>query len=198
MLMAASLAKLVAQLESAAARAMQLAQTNVAMSVESLVQEGFDQAVDPYGAAWLPKKSGVGKPLHDKGKLAASFHVTTSQNTITVASSDPRAVWHQKGTGQYGSGQGPYEIRPRKKKALAIPTANAKGWSISLGKSLKALPGRRVHGGKVTGVSLFRRVIHPGVSRRMMLPDPGRLPDPWRATIRRSIDSAVTRAFKSL
>jgi len=203
--MASSLASIAKRIEAAATKAVSLAEKNVAFALESLVQEGFDGAVDPYGAAWLPKASGTGKQLHDKGKLAASFHVTSGAGKVTVASSDPRALWHQEGTATYRGGQ-PYDIYPKTKKALAIPIANSRGWSnphkigkpVKSGRTKATGAGRRIHGGRVTASVMLMHVRHPGVPRRRMLPDRGSVPEHWRATIHRSIETAVGAAFRGI
>lgn len=69
--------------------------------------------------------------------LRFSYQVDGGQ--LRVGTNDYKAVWHHYGTGKYGTGRGPYTIRPKTKKALAF------------------------------GGGLFSKVTHPGVPARPLI-----------------------------
>ncbi len=102
---------------------------------------------------------------------------------MTLFISDPRAVFHEFGT------KGPYEIRPKNAKALALPflpgvsagkgtAGTGKAGTFSLGGLGRAKPTGRgsfvTAGGKTrvpnTNVSFRKKVIHPGLPVRRILP----------------------------
>lgn len=69
--------------------------------------------------------------------LRFSYQVDGGQ--LRIDTNDYKAVWHHYGTGKYGTGRGPYTIRPKTKKALAF------------------------------GGGLFSKVTHPGVPARPLI-----------------------------
>src|SRR2546422_6794655 len=69
-------------------------------------------------AAWTQAARRGGKGgqiLQNTGKLAKSFDFVTEPHKLTVFSRSPLAIFHEIGT------KGPYEIRPKHGKALALP-----------------------------------------------------------------------------
>ena len=79
-------------------------------------QDAFDDA-SMRPSPWAPTKTGR-KPLVDHGLLRRSIRVTAlSDCSVTVATDRVYAAYQQLGT------RGPYEIRPKNKKALAWPGA---------------------------------------------------------------------------
>lgn len=112
----------------------------------------------------------------------------TGPRSVTVFNTNPIAGFHEDGT------KGPYEIRPKHAKALALPflpgrdagkgtagTGKAGRFSLSgLGRSRATGRGsfKGPSGGtKVpySNVSFRRKVIHPGLPKRPMLPTPAQL-----------------------
>ena len=69
--------------------------------------------------------------------LRFSYQVDGGQ--LRIGTTDYKAAWHHYGTGKYGTGRGPYTIRPKTKKALAF------------------------------GGGLFSKVTHPGVPARPLI-----------------------------
>jgi hypothetical protein len=107
----------------------------------------------------------------------------TGPREVTTFIRDPRAVFHEHGT------KGPYEIRAKNAKALALPflpgrdagkgsggTGKAGRHSLSgLGRSKPTGRGSFITpGGKTrvanTNVTFRTKVIHPGLKQRRMLP----------------------------
>lgn len=141
---------------------------------------------------WEPlKPSTVAAKRQGKGKggpqalsgLRNSFDLTVSANRAVVFSNRPEAVFHEFGT------RGPYEIRPKQAKALALPffagrdsgggtSGSGKSGRLSLaglGRSRTVNARRTVQtsgGRKVpfTNVAFYTKVIHPGLPARRMLP----------------------------
>lgn len=137
------------------------------------------------------KKGGAqtGKPLQNTGALRRSFELRVDHNRAVVSTDHPVAVFHEYGT------RGPYEIKPRNAKALALPflpgrdagrghagTGKAGRFSFAgLGRAtrgadtrLTATSGPRA--GKTvapyTNAAFYRTVTHPGLVARPMLPNP--------------------------
>lgn len=62
-----------------------------------LVKQGFESGRAPSGAPWAPTKRG-NSPLVDTGALAASPDFTADADGFTLRITDPKAVYHQRGT----------------------------------------------------------------------------------------------------
>jgi len=69
--------------------------------------------------------------------LRFTYQVTGSE--LRIGTNDKKAVWHHFGTGKYGTGNGPYIIRPKNRKALAF------------------------------GGGIFKQVTHPGIPARPLI-----------------------------
>lgn len=83
-------------------------------SFATAAQDAFDDAA-MRPSPWAPTKTGR-KPLVNKGLLRRSIRVTHfGDDSVTVGTDRVYAAFHQLGT------RGPYEIRPKNKKALAWP-----------------------------------------------------------------------------
>lgn len=107
----------------------------------------------------------------------------TGPRQLTVFSTRPEAVFQEFGT------KGPYEIRPKHAKALALPflagrdTGKGTAGTGRSGRHSLAGLGRAKATGRgsfttasgatrvpTTNVSFFKKVIHPGLPARRMLP----------------------------
>jgi phage gpG-like protein len=80
------------------------------------VKEHFATGTSPEGTPWKPIEhprpdGGSGRPLRDKGLLAASISATNTEETLALHASHPAANVHQFGA----------TIRPTRAKALTIP-----------------------------------------------------------------------------
>lgn len=80
------------------------------------VKEHFALSQSPEGTPWKPiahprPDGGSGRPLRDKGLLAASISATNTEETLALHASHPAANVHQFGA----------TIRPTRAKALTIP-----------------------------------------------------------------------------
>lgn len=138
--------------------ALEVSRSMAAESVR-LVEQGFEKEQDPFGNPWKPKKEPDGrKILRGKDGLLRQWRqVHASSEGFKIASKAPYSVYHQKGTGIYGSGKGRYEIKPRRAKMLRF---------------------------KVGGKYVFAKsVMHPGVPIRRMEPG-SRLPSLWASLYR--------------
>lgn len=86
--------------------------------------------------------------LVDSGAMMSSFTTKGAYNnveeitntSVTVGSSDPKAIFHQEGTGIHGPSGKAYMIRPRRGGALRFMTPN--------------------------GPAFAKSVVHPGVAKR--------------------------------
>jgi hypothetical protein len=111
-----------------------------------------------------------------------TFDSSISGRTVAIFSRDPRTLFHEKGT------KGPYEIRAKNAKALALPFLpgrdGGKGTSGSgkagkrslagLGRARRSGTGFVLPGGSrkvgTTNVAFYAKVTHPGLPARPMLP----------------------------
>lgn len=150
----------------------------------------IDQTFDAGGRpAWAPLKpstlaarregggAGGGRILESRGHMRRSFDIAElTPDRVVIQSSDPNAVFHQYGT------KGPYEIRAKNAKALAIPggpfslsdVKPAPGGATGFVVGRKAIrgrqPGQRIAPFK--NVTFRQKVMHPGLPPRPMLPEP--------------------------
>lgn len=121
------------------------------------------------------RRTGAGRILQDTGLLRASFNVPKwNENEAKVGSPLEIAKYHEYGT------KGPYPIEAKNAKVLRFKRATqvavvtkrlASGRSITLPKA---------SGGYV----FYKRVMHPGLAARPMLPEEKDiLPDMMRAVL---------------
>ena len=160
-----------------------------------LVQQEIDRNFQSGGRPpWVPlrpstiaaRRKGSDKPLRDTGALQRSFDQELGPRDVTVFSRSPVAVFHEFGT------RGPYPIRAKHAKALAIPTGNKSLAGLGRSPRLKAggfvfRPGPGQKAGKrfagrvgktvqpFAGLIFRREVMHPGLPARPMLPTPALL-----------------------
>ena len=140
---------------------------------------------------WAPLKpstvAAARGPRGHRGPQALSgfrntFDATISGRTVAIFSRDPKTEFHEKGT------KGPYEIKAKNAKALALPFLpsrdGGKGTSGSgkagkqslagLGRARRSGSGFVLPGGQrkvgTTNVAFYKKVIHPGLPARPMLP----------------------------
>ena len=164
------------------------------VSVLALIGQNFRVGGHPRWAPLKPstlaarrqgKGKGGGKPLENTGALRQSFDFRTGARQVTVFTNNPVAAFHEFGT------HGPYEIRAKHGKALAIPTdpmtlsglgrstPTGRG-SFTLAASGQKIP-KRLAGrvGKTVvpfkSVIFRQKVTHPGLPARPMLPTPEQL-----------------------
>jgi len=157
----------------------------IALQLWKWIQKNFQEGGTE--RPWAPLKEGtiLGRrrkssvPLQDSGRLRQSFTYRATATEAVVGSADPRAEWHHKGTA-------PYTIYPRNKKALAFPSPHGKVKSaVGTQKFLRGE--KRGKGGFTTfrgaGRSkkdfarlpflVVKKVRHPGLPARPLLPSPG-------------------------
>jgi phage gpG-like protein len=154
------------------------------------------------------------QPLQDNGALRNSFDYRTEARACVVFSNNPTAVFHQDGT------RGPYEIRAKNGKALALPMMTGRGDGsgrlrgqkslAGLGRSQKnaatggyfvTQPGRNAParvkaraGKKIAALKeaiFVSKVTHPGLVARPMLPTEDQLLPILDATAKRLMDLAL-------
>ena len=130
------------------------------------VQRNFASEGALTGAPWAKlspntivgrRKGGVGaKILRDTGQMSQSFVMDFSSEQARVGTAKEYALYHEKGTE-------PYEIRPKKAKLLAFPSAGGN----PLGKAMKI--SERKYSAE-TPFAFAKVVHHPGLVPRPMLP----------------------------
>lgn len=140
-------------------------------------------ALKPSTVSAKRQGKGSGNPQALAGLRNTFDSYQTGPRQQTVYSKSPIAVFHEFGT------KGPYEIRPKTAKALALPFLP--GRDAGKGTAGTGKPGRfslSGIGGKATGrgsfatpagirvpysnVSFRRKVTHPGLPKRPLLPTP--------------------------
>ncbi len=94
-------------------------------------QARFSTGIGPHGIAWAPLKRESRTPLVKGGTLRDQISTRAGDGWVELHANANYACFHQEGT------RGPYEIKPKSKKAL-----------------------------KVAGVGVRKRVTHPGIPVR--------------------------------
>lgn len=111
------------------------------------------------------RRKGSGRILQDKGLLRASFHPQWDDRAAIVGSPSKIAGWQHRGT--KGSPETPYPIEPKKKGGLLrFKVATRFGVRTVVGPSGRRLTLPFAEGGFV----FARRVVHPGLPSRRLLP----------------------------
>lgn len=75
----------------------------------SLVHDGFDKGVDPYGRPWAPLKYREGQPLRLTRRLESSFRISSSAEGFSLDTNVIYAGVHQQG----GNIRHPARVQPR-------------------------------------------------------------------------------------
>lgn len=156
------------------------------------------------------------QPLQNNGNLRNSFDFQISGRSTTIFSNNPVAHFHEFGT------KGPYEIKPKNAKALALPFLDRHKTGPRAGKvkgqySLAGLGRSKPNGrggyildrnaikhhahaqraGKSVSpykeVYLLLKVIHPGISARPMLPTDEQILPALDAAAKRLIFLSMTQ-----
>lgn len=150
--------------------ALEVSRSMAAATLE-LIDRGFEKQQDPFGNPWKPKKEPDGRKIlsGETGTLRKWRQVHADSRGFKVASKAEYSVYHQKGTGIYGEGNGKYKILPRNAKKLRFKV-----------------------GGKLVFAS---SVMHPGVRVRRMEPG-SRLPVLWSSIYREIYTRNVRRVLK--
>lgn len=133
------------------------------------IDETFDQGGRP---AWEPLRpstlagrrqgSGAafssGSPLRDNGKLRTSFdEKVLTDSRVEIGSDNPVARFHQYGT------KGPYEIKPRFAKALALPAlVSGPDGGVIGQRSLKRAKSTGRGSFVLPGIKRFKTPLRPG------------------------------------
>ena len=69
----------------------------VATKIGRLIDQQFDDGVDPYGEPWAPKADGSPSHLDDTGDMRASVDVSAQGTEVTASIDDP-FPFHEAGT----------------------------------------------------------------------------------------------------
>lgn len=133
----------------------------------------------------------AGRPLKNTSALERSFdNVDIKARSVALYSTSNIAAYHEYGTG-IAAGKGRYTITPKRAKVLAIPTGPktlsglGRSSQTATGGFLLAATGqrmpKRLRGRVGKSVQPYKNMVfrkkvkHPGVPERPMLPDPVRI-----------------------
>ncbi len=83
-------------------------------------QERFKTGIGPDGIAWVSLKRESRKPLVKGGTLRDQISTRAGDGWVEIHAAANYARFHQEGT------QGPYDIRPKDKKAVKVPGVGAR------------------------------------------------------------------------
>lgn len=123
------------------------------------------------------RRMGSGKILQNTGiHLKNTFRYRHDRNAVRVGTPSKIARYHEEGTG-------PYEIKPKHGSVLVFPMAGggnvvqaggvfrrAVAVDLKSGKSQYRTRGGGLSRGGGQGLGVFRKVRHPGLTARPMLP----------------------------
>ena len=143
------------------------------------IDDNFRQAGALTGSKWAKlskntiagRRKGSSNPLLNTGLLRASYSARATAQDARVGSPMLIALWHEEGTD-------PYPITPKKASVLAFPVA--KGFYKTAGQRKRAtvkanfsslITRKTYRKGQLLGFA--RRVNHPGLPARPMLPRQG-------------------------
>lgn len=148
----------------------------------------------------MGRRKGSSRVLQDKGLMRASFHPQWDDKAARVGNPMKISEYHEKGTGTFGPKGQPYIIEPKPGgKALAWKVAGPlMGATVSgltffrsaevgkkFGKGFSSLRTKTTYK-RGENIVFARRVIHPGVPIRRMLPrmgEPTLMPELLRAAL---------------
>ena len=133
----------------------------------ALLEDGPWQELSPNTIAG--RRKGSSSILRDTRALESSFDNFAATSTeVRVGSAEQKALWHNEGT------KGPYEIKPRFKKALAFAVAQG-GTKITrkIAKRSAQFGSGHLRVG-LNGI-VVKSVMHPGLVKRRMLPNENEL-----------------------
>src|SRR5690606_230715 len=103
-----------------AADLMPVVSKTLADDTISLIRDGMNRGVDPYGNPYKPLVLRSGQPLKRTGGMFASWNRRgATASKFRVANGKNYAGYHQSGTGIHGPKKSP--IVPKTAKALRIP-----------------------------------------------------------------------------
>lgn len=115
------------------------------------------------------RRKGSSLILQNTGaKLRPSFNFQHTSTEVRIGSPEKIALWHNEGT------DGPYEIRPRFKKALAFAVAQG-GTKITRKVARKSARFGTGHLRVNQNGIVVKSVMHPGLVKRRMLPNENEL-----------------------
>jgi phage gpG-like protein len=147
---------------------METISKNLADESISLVRDGMNRGVDPYGKRYEPLVLRSGQPLKRTGGMFAAWHrASATAGSFRISNAKNYAGFHQHGTGIYGPKKTP--ITAKNGGSLRIP-----------------LPG---------GGVMFRKSV-AGSPQRMMVPRK-RLPGAWRDAYRETVNEIFLSHFRS-
>lgn len=157
-----------ANLTEGAPKVLPVISKNLAEESISLIRDGMNRGIDPYGRKYKKLVLRRGQPLKRTGGMFAAWNrQRASAKGFKVSNAKEYSAYHQEGTGIYGPRGEP--ITPTRAKALAIP-----------------MPG---------GGTMFRRSVK-GTPKRMMVPN-GRLPKRWKKAYRETVNEVFSSHFRS-
>ena len=132
-----------------------------------LLEDGPWQELSPNTIAGRRKGSSLA--LLNTRNLAGSFgNFVATSTEVRIGSSEKTALWHNEGT------KGPYEIKPKFKKALAFAVAQG-GTKITRKVAQRSAKFGTGHlRMKMNGI-VVKGVLHPGLVKRRMLPNENEL-----------------------
>lgn len=141
---------------------------NLADETISLVRDGMNRGVDPYGRGYAPLKFRAGQPLQKTGGMLAAWNRQHANRTsFKISNAKNYSGYHQHGTGIYGKNGAP--ITPKSKKSLRVPTG---------------------------GGDLFFRSVK-GTPKRMMVPDRRGIPGHWKRSYQAVVNEIFLSHFRS-
>lgn len=131
-----------------------------------LLETGKWQELTPNTIAGRRKNSS--RILQNTGLLRPSFDYEATSTEVRIGSPSKIALFHNEGT------KGPYEILPRNKMALSFAVAQG---GVRVGRKLAQKSARTGTGHLRTGINavVVKKVIHPGLVARRMLPNEAEL-----------------------
>ncbi len=146
------------------------------------IARNFEREGSPKWKALSPntiagRRKGSSKILQNTGMhLKNTFRARHARNEVRVGTPSQIARYHEEGTG-------PYEIRPKSAAALAFPMARGGNFvkaggvfhkavasDLATGKALYRTQKGGLSRGGGQGMGVFRKVRHPGLPARPMLP----------------------------
>lgn len=132
-----------------------------------LLEDGPWQELSPNTVAARRKNSS--SILRNTRKLERSFgNFDATSTEVRIGSPEKTALWHNEGT------DGPYEIAPRFKKALAFAVAQG-GTKITRKVASKSARFGTGHLRVNQNGIVVKSVMHPGLVKRRMLPNENEL-----------------------
>lgn len=146
------------------------------------------RALRPNTIAGRRKRSS--RILQDTGLLRASFVPAWDEKAAVVGSAQKVSLWHEKGT--KGSPETPYPIRPKRPGGVLVFPVAADGRRVKF--SFSSIATKKTYK-KGDMFAFAKLVMHPGLPRRIMLPEEA---DLMPALLRTTINYVKEQARRSV